>query len=252
MPLTSGQKITLPTNISIIRDKSVNKRTAHKCVSDKAESVIRLAGLLPLFLPITSSQCALLNLRFILVLADEEALPKEERKPRDKDKQQQQQPPARKGDLITVEIKQGPLRKQPLPAARPPKEDPPTMNSHATATQNGQTTVVGHHRGFSQPSVTVAAGSATGSTAGDPWFLQTTGHQMPPTAPLRHNKRPAPQPNAVLGAGGTASAGGSAIGAVLLHQQQLSQSQPHIVPPSIPPHHHHHRDNNVVGDLVAQ
>ncbi|KAH8341039.1 hypothetical protein KR067_002082 [Drosophila pandora] len=177
---------------------------------------------------------------------DEEALPREERKPRDKEKQQQ--PLARKvsgeGDLITVEIKQGPLRKQTLPAARPPKEDPPTMNSHATATQNGQTTVVGHHRGFSQPSVTVAAGSATGSTAGDPWFLQTTGHQMPPTAPLRHNKRPAPQPNAVLGAGGTAAAG-SAIGAVLLHQQQLSQSQPHIVPPSIPPHHHHHRDNNV-------
>jgi len=125
------------------------------------------------------------------------------------------------------------------------------MNSHATATQNGQTTVVGHHRGFSQPSVTVASAAATGSTAGDPWFLQTTGHQMPPTAPLRHNKRPAPQPNAVLGVGaGSGSVAGasgpSAVGAVLLHQQQLSQSQPHIVPPSIPPHHHHHRDNNVV------
>ncbi|XP_017083729.2 tyrosine-protein kinase CSK isoform X2 [Drosophila eugracilis] len=119
------------------------------------------------------------------------------------------------------------------------------MNSHATATQNGQTTVVGHHRGFSQPSVTVAATAATGSTAGDPWFLQTTGHQMPPTAPLRHNKRPAPQPNTVLGAGATGTTSGSAVGAVLLHQQQLSQSQPHIVPPSIPPHHHHHRENNV-------
>ncbi|KAH8283982.1 hypothetical protein KR054_006561 [Drosophila jambulina] len=184
---------------------------------------------------------------------DEEALAREETS-RAKKKQQQQseeqekekrEPLSRKasgeGDLITVEIKQGPLRK-----ASPPKE---AMNSHATATQNGQTTVVGHHRGFSQPSVTVAAAAATGNTAGDPWFLQTTGHQMPPTAPLRHNKRPAPQPNAVLGSGAgvgvTAAGGGSAVGAVLLHQQQLSQSQPHIVPPSIPPHHHHHRENNV-------
>lgn len=136
------------------------------------------------------------------------------------------------------------------------------MNSHATATQHsGQTTVVGHHRGFSQPSVTVAANSA-----GDPWFLQSTGHQMPPTAPLRHNKRPAPQPNhasSVGGAGvgigvgvGVGGGGGGAgsvglansgvIGATLLHQQQLSQSQPLIVPPNIPPHHH----NNVV-NIVA-
>ncbi|KAH8318703.1 hypothetical protein KR074_002195 [Drosophila pseudoananassae] len=186
---------------------------------------------------------------------DEEALSQEEGSHERKFQsisKEKKQPLSRKtsGDLITVEIKQGPLRKQPLPAAsQPPKEeDPPTMNSHGTATQNGQTTVVGHHRGFSQPSVTVAGASATGSTAGDPWFLQTTGHQMPPTAPLRHNKRPAPQPNAVLGAGGSGGSGtaaGSAIGAVLLHQQQLSQSQPHIVPPSIPPHHHHHRDNNV-------
>lgn len=145
------------------------------------------------------------------------------------------------GDLITVEIKQGLLRKQTATTTTGQ-----AMNSHATATQNGQTTVVGHHRGFSQPSVTVAAAAATGSTAGDPWFLQTTGHQMPPTAPLRHNKRPAPQPNAVLGAGSSGTAPGSAVGAVLLHQQQLSQSQPHIVPPSIPPHHHHHRENNVV------
>ncbi|KAH8232619.1 hypothetical protein KR032_010616 [Drosophila birchii] len=188
---------------------------------------------------------------------DEEALAREETNQAKKQQQQQaeeketREPLSRKvsgeGDLITVEIKQGPLRK----ALSPPKEAPTTgsaMNSHATATQNGQTTVVGHHRGFSQPSVTVAAAAASGNTAGDPWFLQTTGHQMPPTAPLRHNKRPAPQPNAVLGsgAGGVSVAGaGSAVGAVLLHQQQLSQSQPHIVPPSIPPHHHHHRENNV-------
>ncbi|KAH8257969.1 hypothetical protein KR038_003586 [Drosophila bunnanda] len=185
---------------------------------------------------------------------DEEALAREEtsraKKQQQAEEKEKREPLSRKAsgedDLITVEIKQGPLRK-----ASPPKEAPTTgsaMNSHATATQNGQTTVVGHHRGFSQPSVTVAAAAASGNTAGDPWFLQTTGHQMPPTAPLRHNKRPAPQPNAVLGSGAggvSAAGGGSAVGAVLLHQQQLSQSQPHIVPPSIPPHHHHHRENNV-------
>ncbi|EDV93460.1 tyrosine-protein kinase CSK isoform X2 [Drosophila grimshawi] len=115
------------------------------------------------------------------------------------------------------------------------------MNSHATATQNGQTTVVGHHRGFSQPSV--AATTVSGSTSGDPWYLQATGHQMPPTAPLRHNKRPAPQPNS-MGVGVGVGVGVVAT-SLLQHQQQLSQSQPHIVPPSIPPHHHHHRDNNV-------
>ncbi|XP_019890457.2 putative uncharacterized protein DDB_G0277255 isoform X2 [Musca domestica] len=82
--------------------------------------------------------------------------------------------------------------------ANSPGSQTTVMNSHATATQNGgQTTIVGHHRGFSQPTVTVA----TSSTGGDPWFLQSTGHQMPPTAPLRHNKRPAPQPV-------TAAAGG--------------------------------------------
>ncbi|KAH8381996.1 hypothetical protein KR009_001323 [Drosophila setifemur] len=188
---------------------------------------------------------------------DEEALAKKERSEERRRKSLEKQPEEEKetlsrkasGDLITVEIKQGPLRKQPglASALLPPKEAPPlTMNSHATATQNGQTTIVGHHRGFSQPSVTVAASAtAAGSNAGDPWFLQTTGHQMPPTAPLRHNKRPAPQPNAVLVGSASGNAAGSAVGAVLLHQQQLSQSQPHIVPPSIPPHHHHHRENNV-------
>lgn len=121
------------------------------------------------------------------------------------------------------------------------------MNSHATATQalnlqsSGQT--VGHHRGFSQPSVVA-------NSAGDPWFLQSTGHQMPPIAPTRHNKRPAPQPVAI----GVGNASGSSAlmtgvsgavpvnsGILLQQQQQLSQSQPHIVPPSIPPH-----QNNVV------
>lgn len=60
------------------------------------------------------------------------------------------------------------------------------MNSHAVNLQTSghQSVVVGHHRGFSQPS-TVTSG-------GDPWFLQA--HVMPPTAPARHHKRPAPQP----------------------------------------------------------
>lgn len=105
------------------------------------------------------------------------------------------------------------------------------MNSHVTAAQNGQTTVVGHHRGFSQPTVTVAASN----TGGDPWFLQSTGHQMPPTAPLRHNKRPAPQPSTTGGISAThpnnllvnSSGGGAIVGVTL--QQQFSQSQPHIV-----------------------
>ncbi|KAH8307764.1 hypothetical protein KR044_012910 [Drosophila immigrans] len=123
------------------------------------------------------------------------------------------------------------------------------MNSHATATQNGQTTVVGHHRGFSQPSV--AAAAASGGTAGDPWYLQATGHQMPPTAPLRHNKRPAPQPNSMGVGVGIGVGVGAGSASLLQHQHQLSQSQPHIVPPSIPPHHHHHRDNNLVTTSAA-
>ncbi|XP_037820998.1 tyrosine-protein kinase CSK isoform X2 [Lucilia sericata] len=131
------------------------------------------------------------------------------------------------------------------------------MNSHVTAAQNGQTTVVGHHRGFSQPTVTVAASN----TGGDPWFLQSTGHQMPPTAPLRHNKRPAPQPtstgggitatthpNNLLGnsSGGVGVGVGGGVGNITL-QQQFSQSQPHIVAQTtqlsthhnnVNPHHH--------------
>lgn len=106
------------------------------------------------------------------------------------------------------------------------------MNSHATATQalnlqssGGQPSVVGvgHHRNYSQPSVGGVTGVNT-NTSGDPWFLQSTGHQMqiPPQAPLRHNKRLAPQP-----------VGGS----ILLQQTQHhhSQSQPYIgIPTAIP------------------
>ncbi|KAL5274667.1 CSK family protein [Megaselia abdita] len=100
------------------------------------------------------------------------------------------------------------------------------MSSHVTATQalnlqssSGQPSVVGvgHHRNYSQPSVGGGASGSSSTTPGDPWFLQSTGHQMqiPPQAPLRHNKRLAPQP-----------VGGS----ILLQQTQHhhSQSQPHI------------------------
>lgn len=108
------------------------------------------------------------------------------------------------------------------------------MNSHAASTatalnlqSSGQNSVVGHHRGFSQPTVAAVANSS------DPWFLQSTGHQIPPTAPARHNKRPAPQPNAA----NTSSLGiPIVVGGGLLQQQQHSQSQPHIVPPTVPPH----------------
>lgn len=95
------------------------------------------------------------------------------------------------------------------------------MNSHASAINlqsSGQTAVVGHHRGFSQVS------SAVQNSTDCPWFLP---HQMPPTAPVRHNKRPAPQP-----------------GIMVQHQQQQQQQQlqqqQQIInnqqPPQLPPH----------------
>lgn len=100
------------------------------------------------------------------------------------------------------------------------------MNSHATATQalnlqasSAQPVGVGHHRNYSQPSVGGTSGVVT-NTSSDPWFLQSTGNQMPipPQAPLRHNKRLAPQP----------------IGNNILLQpaQHHSQSQPHIAIPT--------------------
>lgn len=78
------------------------------------------------------------------------------------------------------------------------------MNSHVSPINlqsPGQTVVVSHHRGFSQPS---------SANTGDPWFLQSS-HQMAPTAPARH-KRPAPQPGSIT-------------------QQQQQQQQSHILPP---------------------
>lgn len=64
------------------------------------------------------------------------------------------------------------------------------MNSHVSPLNlqsPGQTVVVSHHRGFSQPS---------SANTGDPWFLQSS-HQMAPTAPARQHKRPAPQPGSI-------------------------------------------------------
>lgn len=86
------------------------------------------------------------------------------------------------------------------------------MNSHAVNLQTSghQSVVVGHHRGFSQPS--------TVNTGGDPWFLQA--HEMPPTAPSRHHKRPAPQPGSILHNNNNNNVGSQS-------SHQLSQSQHH-------------------------
>lgn len=86
------------------------------------------------------------------------------------------------------------------------------MNSHAVNLQTSghQSVVVGHHRGFSQPS--------TVNTGGDPWFLQA--HEMPPTAPARHHKRPAPQPGSILHNNNNKNVGSQS-------SHQLSQSQHH-------------------------
>lgn len=91
------------------------------------------------------------------------------------------------------------------------------MNSHATALNlqsSGQTAVVGHHRGFSQV-------SASNQQPDCPWFM--AAHQMPPTAPIRQHKRPAPQPG------------------ILLHTQQPQPNAKHHPqmsnpPPQVPPH----------------
>ncbi|XP_059612368.1 tyrosine-protein kinase CSK isoform X2 [Phlebotomus argentipes] len=105
------------------------------------------------------------------------------------------------------------------------------MNSHATALNlqsSGQTAVVGHHRGFSQ----VSAGSGGGSTSGDcPWFM--AAHQMPPTAPLRQHKRPAPQPG------------------VILHSQPQPNATKHLPqmsnpPPQVPPHSNVQQNQNPI------
>lgn len=95
------------------------------------------------------------------------------------------------------------------------------MHSHAVNLQTSghQSVVVGHHRGFSQPS--------TVNTSGDPWFLQA--HEMPPTAPARHHKRPAPQPGSIVHNNNNNNVGSQS-------SHQLSQSQQH---------QHHHSAVNV-------
>lgn len=102
------------------------------------------------------------------------------------------------------------------------------MNSHASAINlqsSGQTAVVGHHRGFSQVS-----SSVTNSTD-CPWFLP---HQMPPTAPVRHNKRPAPQPGIMV----------QHQQQQQLQQQQQQQQINNQLPPQLPPH-----SQNAVSEL---
>ncbi|XP_053690959.1 tyrosine-protein kinase Fer [Sabethes cyaneus] len=121
------------------------------------------------------------------------------------------------------------------------------MNSHTAAINlqsSGQTAVVTHHRGFSSTVVAAANSAASGDC---PWFMP---HQMPPTAPARQHKRPAPQP----GTGGV-PAGGVGVGGVGLMQppqfinpppapqqqnQQQSQHSPQqhqqMAPPQLPPH----------------
>lgn len=78
------------------------------------------------------------------------------------------------------------------------------MNSH-TAALNLQSA---GHRGF--PQVT----STTGNSSECPWFMSP--HQMPPTAPARQHKRPAPQPGGggVL-SGGVLGGGGGANGILI-------------------------------------
>ncbi|KFB45410.1 AGAP003986-PB-like protein [Anopheles sinensis] len=122
------------------------------------------------------------------------------------------------------------------------------MNSHTAAINlqhpgTGQTAVVGHHRGFSS-TVVAAANSAAASATDCPWFMP---HQMPPTAPARQHKRPAPQPGGgVLGGAG----GGGGPGNHMQPPQFISpppapqQQQTHqhsqqsavVPPPQLPPH----------------
>lgn len=95
---------------------------------------------------------------------------------------------------------------QTLPSRRYSTGSIRVMNSHVSPLNlqsPGQTVVVSHHRGFSQPS---------SANTGDPWFLQSS-HQMAPTAPARQHKRPAPQPGSTT------------------QQQQQQQQSIHLLPP---------------------
>ncbi|XP_055544607.1 tyrosine-protein kinase CSK isoform X2 [Wyeomyia smithii] len=121
------------------------------------------------------------------------------------------------------------------------------MNSHTAAINlqsSGQTAVVTHHRGFSSTVVAAANSAASGDC---PWFMP---HQMPPTAPARQHKRPAPQP----GTGGVPAGGVGGVGLMQPPQfinpppapqqqqqnQQQSQHSPQqhqqMAPPQLPPH----------------
>ncbi|XP_055611513.1 tyrosine-protein kinase CSK isoform X2 [Uranotaenia lowii] len=126
------------------------------------------------------------------------------------------------------------------------------MNSHTAAINlqsSGQTAVVGHHRGFSSTVVAAANSAASGDC---PWFMP---HQMPPTAPARQHKRPAPQPGGGNGGGGPVpnNAGPGLMQppqfinpppAPNQQQQQSQNQQPQhspqqlqqMAPPQLPPH----------------
>ncbi|XP_065088629.1 tyrosine-protein kinase csk-1 isoform X2 [Ochlerotatus camptorhynchus] len=118
------------------------------------------------------------------------------------------------------------------------------MNSHTAAINlqsSGQTAVVGHHRGFSSTVVAAANSAASGDC---PWFMP---HQMPPTAPARQHKRPAPQPGGgVPGGGGMGHVGMQPpqfINPPPAPQQQSQQPPQHspqqhqqMAPPQLPPH----------------
>uniref|UniRef100_A0AAG5CTH9 Tyrosine-protein kinase n=1 Tax=Anopheles atroparvus TaxID=41427 RepID=A0AAG5CTH9_ANOAO len=151
------------------------------------------------------------------------------------------------------------------------------MNSHTAAINlqhpgTGQTAVVGHHRGFSS-TVVAAANSAAASATDCPWFMP---HQMPPTAPARQHKRPAPQPGGgVLGGGGGGGGPGNHMQPPQFispppapqqqqhppHQQhQHSQQSAVVPPPQLPPHSvnqslnsiHHPVQQHVAPQSVAQ
>lgn len=118
------------------------------------------------------------------------------------------------------------------------------MNSHTAAINlqsSGQTAVVGHHRGFSSTVVAAANSAASGDC---PWFMP---HQMPPTAPARQHKRPAPQPGGgVPGGGGMGHVGMQPPQFINPPPAPQQQSQPppqhspqqhqQMAPPQLPPH----------------
>lgn len=93
----------------------------------------------------------------------------------------------------------------------------PIMNSNTAAQQTNSflppATHQSHHR-F----------NSTGGTSNEgPWLLQSQVQQMPPTAPLRQHKRPAPQP-------------GMSSSQTQLNQLSVAPKPIVLHPPQVPPH----------------